>query len=209
MQVRDAQGNVHTMIDVSGLATNNIKVTGGTLNINDNFIVDAEGHMYAVDGTFKGTIESSSAKITGGYVHIEAAESTDNLIEFKRSGTLVQMGTDGLRSVADTRELAASYSAVSVRESLDREKSAALIQSLRPCRFIYNYDTAGHYRHGLIAQEVLAAIGDEDWAICSENPDPDGNMYYALDKTELIADLIAAVQHLNDRVDALDAQKGV
>ena len=54
MQVRDAQGNVHTMIDVSGLATNNIKVTGGTLNINDNFIVDAEGHMYAVDGTFKG-----------------------------------------------------------------------------------------------------------------------------------------------------------
>lgn len=59
MHVRDARGNVHTMIDVSGLATNNIKVTGGTLNINDNFIVDAEGHMYAVDGTFKGTIESS------------------------------------------------------------------------------------------------------------------------------------------------------
>lgn len=243
MQVRDAQGNVHTMIDVSGLATNNIKVTGGTLNINDIFIVDAEGHMYAVDGTFKGTIESSSAKITGGYVHIEAAESTDNLIEFKRPGTLVQMGTDGLRSVADTRELAASYSAVSVRdtsadtiaqmlssgkgissygwesysdkrlkhgiESLDREKSAALIQSLRPCRFIYNYDRDGHYRHGLIAQEVLAAVGDEDWAICSEHSDLDGNTYYALDKTELIADLIAAVQHLNDRVDALDAQKGV
>lgn len=243
MQVRDAQGNVHTMIDVSGLATNNIKVTGGTLNINDNFIVDAEGHMYAVDGTFKGTIESSSAKITGGYVHIEAAESTDNLIEFKRPGTLVQMGTDGLRSVADTRELAASYSAVSVRdtsadtiaqmlssgkgissygwesysdkrlkhgiESLDREKSAALIQSLRPCRFIYNYDAAGHYRHGLIAQEVLTAIGDEDWAICSEYPDQDGKTYYALDKTELIADLIAAVQHLNDRVDALEAQEGV
>ena len=183
-----------------------------------------------------------SMEMTGGYVHIEAAESTDNLIEFKRSGTLVQIGTDGLRSVADTRELTASYSAVSVRdtsantiaqmlstgkgissygwesysdkrlkhgiESLDREKSAALIQSLRPCRFIYNYDTAGHYRHGLIAQEVLTAIGDEDWAICSENPDLDGNTYYALDKTELIADLIATVQLQQDALEELKKKVG-
>lgn len=178
-----------------------------------------------------------SVEMTGGYVHIDAAESTGNLIELKREGTLVQMGTDGLRSAADTRELTASYSAVVVRdtsantiaqmlssgkgissygwesysdkrlkhgiESLDREKSAVLIQSLRPCRFVYNYDQNGHYRHGLIAQEVLAAIGDEDWAICSENPDPDGNMYYALDKTELIADLIAAVQLQHEEIENL------
>ena len=178
-----------------------------------------------------------SVEMTGGYVHIDATESTDNLVELKREGTLVQMGTDGLKSVADTRELTASYSAVSVRdtsantiaqmlstgkgissygwesysdkrlkhgiESLDREKSAVLIQSLRPCRFVYNYDRDGHYRHGLIAQEVLAAIGDEDWAICSENPDPDGNMYYALDKTELIADLIAAVQLQHEEIENL------
>lgn len=178
-----------------------------------------------------------SVEMTGGYVHIDATESTNNLVELKREGTLVQMGTDGLKSVADTRELTASYSAVAVRdtsantiaqmlstgkgissygwesysdkrlkhgiESLDREKSAALIQSLRPCRFIYNYDAAGHYRHGLIAQEVLTAIGDEDWAICSENPDPDGNTYYALDKTELIADLIAAVQLQQEALEEL------
>lgn len=183
-----------------------------------------------------------SMEMTGGYVHIEAAESTGNLIELKREGTLVQMGTDGLRSVADTRELTASYSAVAVRdtsantvaqmlssgkgissygwesysdkrlkhgiESLDREKSAALIQSLRPCRFIYNYDRDGHYRHGLIAQEVLAAIGDEDWAICSENPDPDGNTYYALDKTELIADLIATVQLQQEELEKLKKKVG-
>lgn len=183
-----------------------------------------------------------SMEMTGGYVHIEAAESTDNLIEFKRSGTLVQIGTDGLRSAADTRELTASYSDVTVRdtsantiaqmlssgkgissygwesysdkrlkhsiESLDQEKSAALIQSLRPCRFIYNYDRDGHYRHGLIAQEVLTAIGDEDWAICSENPDPDGNTYYALDKTELIADLIATVQLQQEEIEELKRKVG-
>lgn len=178
-----------------------------------------------------------SVEMTGGYVHIDATESTDNLVELKREGTLVQIGTDGLKSAADTRELTASYSAVAVRdtsantiaqmlssgkgissygwesysdkrlkhgiESLDREKSTALIQSLRPCRFVYNYDQDGHYRHGLIAQEVLAAIGDEDWAICSENPDPDGNTYYALDKTELIADLIAAVQLQHEEIEQL------
>ena len=183
-----------------------------------------------------------SVEMTGGYVHIDATESTDNLVELKREGTLVQMGTDGLKSVADTRELTASYSAVSVRdtsantiaqmlstgkgissygwesysdkrlkhgiESLDREKSAALIQSLRPCRFIYNYDAAGHYRHGLIAQEVLAAIGDEDWAICSENPDPNGNDYYSLDKTELIADLIATVQLQQEEIEELKRKVG-
>lgn len=183
-----------------------------------------------------------SMEMTGGYVHIDATESTDNLVELKREGTLVQMGTDGLKSVADTRELTASYSAVAVRdtsantiaqmlstgkgissygwesysdkrlkhgiESLDREKSAALIQSLRPCRFIYNYDAAGHYRHGLIAQEVLAAIGDEDWAICSENPDPNGNAYYSLDKTELIADLIATVQLQQEEIEELKRKVG-
>ena len=183
-----------------------------------------------------------SVEMTGGYVHIDATESTDNLVELKREGTLVQMGTDGLKSVADTRELTASYSAVSVRdtsantiaqmlstgkgissygwesysdkrlkhgiESLDREKSAALIQSLRPCRFIYNYDAAGHYRHGLIAQEVLAAIGDEDWAICSENSDPNGNAYYSLDKTELIADLIATVQLQQEEIEELKRKVG-
>ena len=183
-----------------------------------------------------------SVEMTGGYVHIDATESTDNLVELKREGTLVQMGTDGLRSAADTRELTASYSDVTVRdtsantiaqmlssgkgissygwesysdkrlkhgiESLDREKSAALIQSLRPCRFVYNYDQDGHYRHGLIAQEVLAAIGDEDWAISSENPEPDGNTYYALDKTELIADLIAAVQLQQEALEELKKKVG-
>ena len=239
MQVRDAQGNVHTMIDVSGLATNNIKVTGGSLNINDNFIVDAEGHMYAVDGTFKGTIESNNIKMTGGYIDMET--SADVNIKLHRDEVCTSVGKDGMNTTDGSRVGLVQYSEISVSsdngvakltdegkgissygwesysdkrlkhgiESLDRKKSAALIQSLHPCRFIYNYDRDGHYRHGLIAQEVLTAIGDEDWAICSENPDPDGNTYYALDKTELIADLIAAVQHLNDRVDALEAQEGV
>ena len=42
-----------------------------------------------------------SMEMTGGYMHIQAEES---VIEFKRSGTLVQMGTDGFRTVEGTLE---------------------------------------------------------------------------------------------------------
>lgn len=45
-----------------------------------------------------------SMEITGGYVHIQTEESTANLIEFKRSGTCVQMGTDGFKTVEGTLE---------------------------------------------------------------------------------------------------------
>lgn len=45
-----------------------------------------------------------SMEMTGGYVRIQAKESTANLIELKRSGTLVQMGTDGFRTVEGTLE---------------------------------------------------------------------------------------------------------
>lgn len=45
-----------------------------------------------------------SMEMTGGYMHIQTEESVENLIEFKRSGTLVQMGTDGFRTVEGTLE---------------------------------------------------------------------------------------------------------
>lgn len=45
-----------------------------------------------------------SMEMTGGYVHIQTEESTANLIEFKRSGTCVQMGTDGFKAVEGTLE---------------------------------------------------------------------------------------------------------
>lgn len=184
-----------------------------------------------------------NTKITGGTIHIETTESVDNIIQLKRSGTLVKMGNDGMSAVADTRSAIFQYSNITVQdtstntiaqmlstgkgissygwesysdrrlkhgiESLDREKSSAFILSLRPCRFIYNYDSLGHYRHGLIAQEVLESVGDEDWEVCSENPDQDGNTYYALDKSELIADLIATVQLQYEEIKELKETVGI
>lgn len=184
-----------------------------------------------------------NTKITGGTIHIETTESVDNIIQLKRSGTLVKMGNDGMSAAADTRLAIFQYSNITVQdtstntiaqmlstgkgissygwesysdrrlkhgiESLDREKSSAFILSLRPCRFIYNYDSLGHYRHGLIAQEVLESVGDEDWAVCSENPDQDGNTYYALDKSELIADLIATVQLQYEEIKELKETVGI
>ena len=54
----------------------------------------------------------------------------------------------------------------------------------------------------------MNAVGNEDWAICSENPDPNGNVYYSLDKTELIADLIATVQLQQEEIEELKKKVG-
>lgn len=56
-------------------------------------------------------------QMTGGYVHITADSVAGNLIEFSRPGTLVQMGTDGTRSVANGQEAIFQYSAISVRDT--------------------------------------------------------------------------------------------
>lgn len=183
-------------------------------------------------------------KITGGTIHIETTESTDNIIQLKRPGTLVKMGNDGMSAAADTRLATFQYSNITVQDSagakdkdgnnittvaqllssgkgissygwenysdrrlkhgikaLDREKSAKIISKLVPCEFIYNYDQNEAVRHGFIAQSVIEAI-DNEWEVCGKN-NVDGTEYYTLDKTNLIADLVATVQLQHDEIEQL------
>ena len=185
-----------------------------------------------------------NTKITGGTIHIETTESVDNIIQLKRSGTLVKMGNDGMSAAADTRLATFQYSNITVQDSagakdkdgnnittvaqllssgkgissygwenysdrrlkhgikaLDREKSAKIISKLVPCEFIYNYDQNEAVRHGFIAQSVIEAI-DNEWEVCGKN-NVDGTEYYTLDKTNLIADLVATVQLQHDEIEQL------
>ena len=77
-----------------------------------------------------------SMQMTGGYVHIEASESIDNLIELKRSGTDVAMGTDGLRARADTREAVFQYSNITVQNA----SSGSIAQMLSTGYGICSYE---------------------------------------------------------------------
>ena len=188
-------------------------------------------------------------KITGGTIHIETTESIDNIIQLKRSGTLVKMGNDGMSAAADTRSAVFQYSNITVQDSagaqdgsgnatttitqmlssgkgissygwesysdqrlkhgikaLDKRKSAEVISKLVPCEFIYNCDKNETVRHGFIAQNVVEAVNNE-WEVCGKN-NVDGIDYYTLDKTNIIADLVATVQLQHEEIENLKEKVG-
>ena len=186
-----------------------------------------------------------SMEITGGYVHIQTEESTANLIEFKRSGTCVQMGTDGFKTVEGTLEspnhqCVVQYNHISLNKGgtdtdhcminldgdtgvagfrggiidgsderikntikdLDKHESAKTIYSLKPKSYRYNFEEIG-YHHGFIAQEVLKSV-KKGWNICPKAfPNENGEVFYGMRYTELIADLVATVQLQHEEIEQL------
>lgn len=186
-----------------------------------------------------------SMKMTGGYMHIQAKESVGNLIEFKRSGTLVQMGTDGFRTVEGTLErpvhkCTVQYNHVSLHKGandndhmmihldgdtgvggfrggvingsdkrikntildLSKKQSSEFIYSLRAKSYRYNFEKDG-FHHGFIAQDVLESV-EKGWNICPQIfSNGNGEKYYGLNYTELIADLVATVQLQHEEIENL------
>ena len=186
-----------------------------------------------------------SMEMTGGYMHIQAEESVENLIEFKRSGTLVQMGTDGFRTVEGTlespvHECTVQYNHVSLHKGandndhmmihldgdtgvggfrggvingsdkrikntildLSKKQSSEFIYSLRAKSYRYNFEKDG-FHHGFIAQDVLKKA-EKGWNICPQIfSNGNGEKYYGLNYTELIADLVATVQLQHEEIENL------
>lgn len=107
-------------------------------------------------------------------------------------------------------------------QALDIEDSAHFIYSLIPSEFRFKNGTSNRLHHGLIAQEVKESMGEKDWGVFIDKQIEDNNyidaIYCDKDKTttelltaryglrydELIADLIATVQSLNNRLKALE-----
>jgi hypothetical protein len=192
-----------------------------------------------------------SMEMTGGYVHVQTEESVENLIEFKRSGTLVQMGTDGFRTVEGTLEspvhkCTVQYNQVSLHKGandndhmmihldgdtgvggfrggvidgsdrrmknsisdLDKKQSSEFIYSLRAKSYRYNFEKDG-FHHGFIAQDVLESV-EEGWNICPQIfSNGNGEKYYGLNYTELIADLVATVQLQHEEIKELKETVGI
>ena len=107
-------------------------------------------------------------------------------------------------------------------KALDIEDSAQFIYSLIPSEFRFKNGTSNRLHHGLIAQEVKESMGDNDWGLFIDKKVDDANYNetaineltgeqtqlmtarYSLRYDELIADLIATVQSLNNRLKALE-----
>lgn len=106
--------------------------------------------------------------------------------------------------------------------ALDIENSAQFIYSLIPSEFRFKNGTSNRLHHGLIAQEVKKSMGDNDWGLFIDKKVDNENYIetevnsetgeqtqlltarYGLRYDELIADLIATVQSLNNRLKALE-----
>lgn len=78
---------------------------------------------------------------------------------------------------------------------------------LVPCEFIYNFDKSETVRHGFTAQNAMEAV-DNEWEVCGKN-NVDGTEYYTLDKTNLIADLVATVQLQHEEIKELKETVGI
>ena len=107
-------------------------------------------------------------------------------------------------------------------QALNIENSAQFIYSLIPSEFRFKNGTSNRLHHGLIAQEVKKSMGDSDWGLFIDKKVDDTNYNetaineltgeqtqlmtarYSLRYDELIADLIATVQSLNNRLKALE-----
>lgn len=107
-------------------------------------------------------------------------------------------------------------------QALNIEDSARFIYSLIPSEFRFKNGTSNRLHHGLIAQEVKESMGDSDWGLFIDKKVDDENYNeiaineltdeqtqlmtarYSLRYDELIADLIATVQSLNNRLKALE-----
>lgn len=107
-------------------------------------------------------------------------------------------------------------------QALDIEDSAHFIYSLIPSEFRFKNGTSNRLHHGLIAQDVKESMGDNDWGLFIDKKVNDENYNeialnkytgeqtqlmtarYSLRYDELIADLIATVQSLNNRLKAVE-----
>ena len=100
---------------------------------------------------------------------------------------------------------------------LNPEESAAFIYSLKPSSYKLNGGKSGREHHGFIAQDVRKAMGVRDWGLycdihTEEKRGKDGAVleksqtFAGLRYEELIADVVATIQSLNERLNKLEGR---
>ena len=91
---------------------------------------------------------------------------------------------------------------------LSKKQSSEFIYSLRAKSYRYNFEKDG-FHHGFIAQDVLESV-EEGWNICPQIfSNGNGEKYYGLNYTELIADLVATVQLQHEEIKELKETVGI
>lgn len=221
------------------LENGDVEITGGTIFIDTK---DADGQLIRISSTANGRKLSAGMGAYGfavdyggegshlmwhgleipggGYLDYKDGKSMVGALEAYLGTVLIDTLT---ASTAHIGSLTADSSTITTSDRdakseislLNKEDSAAFIYSLKPSRFKYRDGTSGRYHHGLIAQELKAAMTD-DWGVYvdgayrtgGEQDGTDGvdggNERKGIRYEELIADLIATVQSQNERIKKLE-----
>lgn len=82
------------------LTVRDIVINGGSMNVNDMFKVSKDGKLSWNASKSKmsedGEMECSSFKMTGGSIHVEAASSSENILEFKYGENTIKITPSGI-----------------------------------------------------------------------------------------------------------------
>ncbi len=233
IEVRDTDKNVRARINASGINVNDkFTVTlDGKMKCTDG---EFEGTIKSTNAEINGGyIHISSAEKAGNLIELKREET---LVQMGTDGFRSTEGTllepahqcvvqySGIRLLKDntsTIYLDADAGTGGFRGGvldgsdkrmkkdivdLNKEKCAEFIYSLEPKAFRYNFEEDGHH-HGFIAQSVLEKA-ETGWDICKKMfPAGNGESYYGLAYTELIADLVATVQLQNERLRKIEKKE--
>jgi len=205
----DSAGNAYFSGAVSGST-----ITGGSININNRFSVDANGDL-----------SCASISIGSDGIYVEGVATFDDTLVAK---AYIEPNSDNTRSLGKSgRRFREVWAANGTIQTSDRdlktniqeiEKGVEFVLGLNPVQYQFIDGTSGRVHKGFIAQEVkilMDALGVDfgGYIDPTVNADPaspaDGNDGISYNKKalrydEFIAPIVQTIQWINNRLTALE-----
>ena len=161
-------------------------------------VVSTKGAVYGEYGIYPDQSESDSNYFIKGF-----AKNTDALYFGKNINSAYDITCKSLTQTSDEDKKKDV-------EPLDIQAISDFIYSLRPVKFRFKENQSNRYHHGLLANEVKDAMGNDDWGLYVDGYHDTGESGgKGLRYDELIADLIATVQLQNQRIEELEQKINV
>lgn len=203
------------------LNSDRLTFTGGTYESSGRYHAQysTNGVIFSRKTSESGTSESLGSYTTDGFTIASASSPNNHAIIgwATRDGGLLDVYPSSGNRTIELRGSNGQITCVSLTQTsdqqakknikpLDLEKSAEFIYALTPAEFEYkNFDSGSH--HGFVAQPVEEIVdkhyNGRNWELVSTPEEG----YKSLSYTELIADMIATIQHQNERIKALEKEK--
>lgn len=211
----DSEGNV----TANSLQSNNARITGGDVTLESQ--AQNESHLrlvregysessFAPEGVTMVQQNGTGCRVAPGSTAFDSLYvSSDANGEGVMHNYTTVLKDDSLIEDITTNVEPTIISDASMKKDISTllpEDAAEFIMGLRPVQYKLRDGTSGRFHHGLIAGEVRDAM-KTDWGLYVDAsvkyPDAAGGNS-ALRYGELIADMIAAQQHLNIRLNRLE-----